>query len=115
MAPQQRAAIVTGAAHSIGAAVAKRLARDELAVAVNYASGLDDAEALVAKIKAAGGRAIAVKADVSDPAAVTALFDAAEGAFGGVDVLVNNAGVMTLTARARCASRSTPPTAAPRN
>jgi 3-oxoacyl-[acyl-carrier protein] reductase len=64
---------------------------------INYSSGSDQADTLVAKIEAAGGKAIAVKADVSDPAAVKAVFDAAEQAFGGVDVLVNNAGVMRLT------------------
>ncbi|KKC23799.1 SDR family NAD(P)-dependent oxidoreductase, partial [Sphingomonas sp. SRS2] len=97
MAQQQRSAIVTGASHGIGAAVAGRLTQDGLAVAINYSSASDPADALVAKIAAAGGKATTVKADVSDPAAVTALFDAAEQAFGGVGVLVNDAGVMTLT------------------
>jgi 3-oxoacyl-[acyl-carrier protein] reductase len=91
-------AIITGAAHGIGACIAERLARDGFAVVINYSSGSEDATALTAKIKAAGGQAIAVKADVSDRAAMTALFDAAEAAFGGVDVLVNNAGIMALTA-----------------
>jgi 3-oxoacyl-[acyl-carrier protein] reductase len=94
---QQRAAIVTGASHGIGAAVAERLAQDGFAVVINYSSGSDQADTLIAKIEAAGGKAIAVKADVSDPAAVKAVFDAAEQAFGGVDVLINNAGVMRLT------------------
>ena len=97
MAETQRCAIVTGSSKGIGAAVAERLARDGLAVVVNYASGAQAADALAAKIKAAGGQAIAVGADVSDPAAVTALFDQAIDAFGGVDVLVNNAGIMKLT------------------
>lgn len=91
-----RGAIVTGGGRGIGAAIAERLARDGLAVAINYSRSADQAEALVAGIKAAGGRAIAKQADVADPAAVAALFDAAEQAFGGVDVLVNNAGVMEL-------------------
>ena len=92
----QRTAIITGASHGIGAAVAERLARDGLAIVVNYSSGSDTAQALVAKIKAAGGIATAVKADVSDAEAIKALFDAAERAYGGIDVLVNNAGIMKL-------------------
>ena len=96
MADTQRCAIVTGASKGIGAAVAERLAQDGFAVVVNYASSAQAADALVAKIEAAGGTAIAVRGDVSDPAAVTALFDRATTAFGGVDVLVNNAGIMKL-------------------
>lgn len=94
---QSRTAIVTGASRGIGAAVAERLARDGFAVVVNYAGSADAAKALVAKIEAAGGRAVAVQADVADPSAVSALFDAAEQAFGGVQLLVNNAGVITLS------------------
>ena len=96
MATQTRAAIVTGSSQGIGAAVAERLAADGLAVVVNYSSNADPAKALVEKIKGAGGRAIAIGADVSDPAAVADLFDQAEQAFGGIDVLVNNAGIMKL-------------------
>ena len=96
MIDPQRCAIVTGSSRGIGAAVAQRLARDGFAVIVNYASGAQAADALVAEIKAAGGQVEAARADVSDPAAVTALFDAAMNAFGGVDVLVNNAGIMKL-------------------
>ncbi len=96
MADTQRCAIVTGSSKGIGAAVAERLARDGFAVVVNFASGAQAAEALVAKIEAAGGKAIAVGANVSTPAAVTALFDRAIDTFGGVDVLVNNAGIMKL-------------------
>jgi 3-oxoacyl-[acyl-carrier protein] reductase len=92
----QQAAIVTGASRGIGAAVAERLARDGFAVAVNFAGRTADADAVVRRIEAAGGRAVAVQADVSDPAAVARLFDATEAAFGGVDVLVNNAGIMKL-------------------
>ena len=91
---QSKVAIVTGAARGIGAAIALRLARDGMAVVVNYASSSGEAETLVAEIGAAGGRAIAVKANVAETAEVVALFDAAEAAFGKVDVLVNNAGVM---------------------
>jgi 3-oxoacyl-[acyl-carrier protein] reductase len=89
-----KVAIVTGASRGIGAAVAERLARDGFAVIVNYAGSQAAAEALVQKIEAAGGRALAAQGDVADAKAVTGLFDAAESAFGGVDVLVNNAGIM---------------------
>jgi 3-oxoacyl-[acyl-carrier protein] reductase len=89
-------AIVTGASRGIGAAVAERLAHDGLAVVVNYAGDAAPAEALAGKIAAAGGRAISIRADVSNPSEVARMFDAAEAAFGGVDVLVNNAGLMIV-------------------
>lgn len=63
---------------------------------MNYAGRVADADGLVAKIEAKGGKAIAVQADISDPDAVTRMFDAAEAGFGGIDVLVNNAGMMKL-------------------
>jgi len=91
-----RTAIVTGSSRGIGAAIAERLAKDGFNVVINYAGNVAEAEALTAKILGAGGRAIAVRADVADPAAVKALFDRAEAEFGGVDVLVNNAGIMPL-------------------
>lgn len=91
-----KVAIVTGAAGGIGAAVSERLAQDGFTVIVNYAGKAQPAEALVANIEAAGGRAVAAQADISDAAAVARLFDTAEAAFGGVDVLVNNAGIMQL-------------------
>ena len=100
MTIQQRVAIVTGASRGIGAAIAERLARDGVTVAVNFAGRAAEAEQLVRKIEAAGGRAITAQADVSDPAAVARLFDAAEAAFGGVDVVVNNAGIMKLASMA---------------
>ena len=96
MTQNRKVAIVTGSSRGIGAAIATRLATDGRAVVVNYAGNVASAEELVAKIRRAGGEVLAVKADVSDAAAVTALFDATEKAFGGVDVLVNNAGIMTL-------------------
>jgi len=89
-----KVAIVTGASRGIGAAVAQRLARDGFAVAVNYASSPEQADALVAELKAAGGRAFAVKADVASAEEVRAMFDAVEAQLGKVDVLVNNAGVL---------------------
>lgn len=91
-----KVAIVTGASRGIGAAIAQRLARDGFSVVVNYAGDTKSAESLIKQIEGTGGKAIAVKADVADAAAVRALFDAAEKAFGGVDVLVNNAGIMQL-------------------
>ncbi|MDB6064536.1 MAG: short-chain dehydrogenase/reductase [Pedosphaera sp.] len=74
--------------------MAERLAHDGFSVVINYAESAGPAEALVNKIKQAGGTALAVKGDVSNPAAVRGLFDATEEAFGGVDALVNNAGIM---------------------
>ena len=92
----KKVAIVTGASRGIGAAVAERLAADGFTVVINYAGDTKSAEALARKIEAKGGRALTAKADVSDAAAVRGMFDAAEAAFGGVDVLVNNAGIMKL-------------------
>src|ERR1700684_4397509 len=87
-----KVAIVTGSSRGIGAAIAERLATDGFTVVINYAGSTTEAEALAGKIEQAGGRAITAKADVSDGAAVSRLFDMADAAFGGVDVLVNNAG-----------------------
>jgi 3-oxoacyl-[acyl-carrier protein] reductase len=94
--PTQRVAIVTGGSRGIGQAVAERLAANGLAVAIAYASNGDEADATVQRITAAGGRAIAVQADIADEHAVEALFDRTEQEFGGVDVVVNAAGVMSL-------------------
>ena len=89
-------AVVTGSSRGIGAATARRLARDGYAVTVNYLTNRDLAEAVVRDIEAAGGRAIVRQGDVADPAAVKALFDANDEAFGGVDIVVNNAGIMNV-------------------
>ena len=91
-----RIAIVTGASRGIGAAVAERLASDGLTVIVNYSGDVKSAEALTAKIERGGGRALPVKADVSNPNAVREMFDKAAATFGGIDVLINNAGIMKL-------------------
>jgi 3-oxoacyl-[acyl-carrier protein] reductase len=95
-----KVAIVTGSSRGIGAAIAERLAADGLGVVINYAGRAASAEALVRKIEQAGGRAVAAQADVSDAAAVSRMFDTAVAAFGGVDVLVNNAGIMRLASLA---------------
>jgi 3-oxoacyl-[acyl-carrier protein] reductase len=94
--PSAKVAIVTGAAGGIGAAVCERLARDGFIVVVNYAGSAATAQALADRIEAAGGRAITAQADIADPAQVARLFSSAETAFGGVDVLVNTAGIMQL-------------------
>jgi 3-oxoacyl-[acyl-carrier protein] reductase len=103
---QTRVAIVTGASKGIGEAIAKRLARDGIAVVVNYSRGREAAENVVASIEASGGKAIAVGADIGDPAGIPTLFDAAEHAFGGADILVNNAGIMDLSPIAQVTDES---------
>ncbi|MGO7302216.1 SDR family NAD(P)-dependent oxidoreductase, partial [Rhizobium ruizarguesonis] len=77
-------------------AIAERLGRDGFAVVVNYAGSAAAAEEVVRKIEGAGGKAIAAQADVSDAEAVRRMFDMAETAFGGIDALVNNAGIIQL-------------------
>ena len=88
-----KVAVVTGASKGIGAGIAKGLGAAGAAVVVNYASGKDGAERVVADITAKGGKAIAVQGDMSKAADVRRLFDETRRAFGGLDVLVNNAGV----------------------
>ena len=87
-------ALITGASRGIGAAIARRLARDGFAVAINYASNTAEADALVAELTQAGASAIAVKADVSSAEDVRSLFSTVEQQLGKIDVLVNNAGIL---------------------
>ncbi|MBU6530890.1 SDR family oxidoreductase [Streptomyces sp. NPDC057245] len=92
-----RVAVVTGGSRGIGRAVSRKLAADGLAVVVNYARDAFAAEEVVAAITGAGGRAVAVRADVAEEKEVAALFDRAEAEYGGVDAVVNSAGRMTLS------------------
>lgn len=94
---KDKVAIVTGASRGIGAAIAERLADDGHAVIINYARDAASAEALAHRIEGKGGRALTAKADVSDPQAAHRLFETARTALGGVDVLVNNAGIIALS------------------
>ncbi|WP_413099257.1 SDR family oxidoreductase [Streptomyces sp. Inha503] len=91
-----RVAIVTGGSRGIGHESVKRLAADGYAVVIGYAGHRGPAEAAAKDITAAGGRAVAVQADVADEQQVAALFDTAESEFGGVDVVVHAAGRMYL-------------------
>jgi 3-oxoacyl-[acyl-carrier protein] reductase len=88
-----KVAVVTGASKGIGAAIAKQLAQDGASVIVNYASSKAGADVVVANIKKAGGKAIAVQGDVSKPAEAQGIIDAAVTNFGRLDILVNNSGV----------------------
>ena len=91
-----RVAVVTGGSRGIGREVAERLAADGQAVAIAYAGNAEAAEEAVESITSRGGRAFARRADVAEEADVAALFDEAESRYGGVDVVVNAAGTMTL-------------------
>jgi 3-oxoacyl-[acyl-carrier protein] reductase len=92
-----KVALITGASRGIGAAIAVRFAAEGAKVVVNYARSEREAKEVVAKITAAGGHAIAVKADVGNPAEIPLLFAATTKAFGQLDILVNNAAVMQRT------------------
>lgn len=88
-----KVAIVTGASKGIGASIARHLASEGAAVAVNYASSRDGAERIVADIKSKGGRAVAIQADMAVESDIQRLFTECRKAFDRLDVLVNNAGV----------------------
>ena len=93
---QQRTAIVTGASGGIGRAVTERLTADGFAVVAHYSGNRQRAEELVETIRSRGGQAISFAGDVADDADMSALFDAADASFGGVDVVVHTAGIMPL-------------------
>lgn len=95
-AQNNKVAIVTGSSRGIGHAIAVKLAADGFAVTVNYVSKAAEADAVVAEIIQAGGRAFALQADVSKATDAEKLFAETEKKFGGVDVIVNNAGVMAI-------------------
>lgn len=88
-----KVAIVTGASKDIGAGIARLFAQSGASVVVNYSTSKDAADALVAEIKGAGGKAVAIQADFSKTADIKRLFEESKRAFGTLDILVNNAGV----------------------
>lgn len=96
-ATPSRVALVTGGSGGIGSAIVERLVADGFAVAIHYAGNLDRAEKLAAKVREHGGQAITVAGDVADEVAMGAAYDATEEAFGGLDVVVNTAGIMLLS------------------
>ncbi|GAA4946797.1 SDR family oxidoreductase [Actinoplanes utahensis] len=97
MTEHQRVAVVTGASRGIGRSIAIALAAAGQAVVVGYAGNEQAAREVVAEVTAAGGQAVAARADVADEKQVAAMFDTAAETFGGVDVVVNSAGRMALS------------------
>lgn len=91
-----KVAFINGGSRGIGAASARRLARDGATVAIGYQASASAAQALVTEIEARGGKAIALKADASDPAALTHAIDGVAERFGRLDILVNSAGVLLM-------------------
>ncbi|WFU91340.1 SDR family oxidoreductase (plasmid) [Rhizobium sp. CC1099] len=96
MTKNGKVALITGSSRGIGAELALHLARDGFKIVINYAGNEGPARDVAEKIIKAGGEAIVVQADVADPAAVIAMFDETEKAFGGVDVVINSAGILKL-------------------
>jgi 3-oxoacyl-[acyl-carrier protein] reductase len=95
--PNTRVALVTGGSGGIGSVVVNRLVDEGFAVGVHYAGNPERAEKLVAEIAGRGGRAVTVAGDVADEVAMGVAFDVVEAAFGGIDVVVNTAGIMVLS------------------
>lgn len=91
-----KVAFINGGSRGIGAASARRLARDGATVAIGYQASASAAQTLAAEIDASGGKAIALKADASDPAALTRAIDSVAERFGRLDILVNSAGVLLM-------------------
>ncbi len=91
-----KVAIVTGASRGIGAVIARQLASEGFAVAINYASSASEASKLVVELRQAGHQAIAIKADVSNTDDVRRMFEETEAQLGKVDVLINNAGILKV-------------------
>jgi 3-oxoacyl-[acyl-carrier protein] reductase len=91
-----KVALVTGGSRSIGAAIVKRLAADGAAVALTYSASAAKAEEVAREVQAAGGRALAIRADAADPAAVKTAVEQTVATLGGLDVLVNNAGIIIV-------------------
>jgi len=98
---QQKVALITGGSRGIGACIVKTLVADGFAVAVNYSSSAEEAEILVADIKANGGNALAVKCNVANSVEVENMFNTIENQLGNINILVNNAGVMKLATLAQ--------------
>lgn len=95
--PDKKTAIITGASRGIGAAASERLAKDGFNILINYSSAdPKDADLVAKSVRAAGTQARTCRGDVADPKTAKETFDLAEAEFGGVDVLINNAGIMKL-------------------